>query len=136
MIQQIFKFLGAEIVISQKVNHDAGVKIPGARSHGNAARGRKAHRGVDRYPVSKRAQAQPVSQMRKDGFFWKRRPEMMHQRFIRNAVKAIAADPTVEVALRKGQMRCDFGNRLMESVVEARELSSRRKDRLRGSDQR
>src|ERR1700735_2662409 len=61
---------------------------------------------------------------------------MMHQRFIRNAVKAIAADPTVEVALWKGQMRCDFGNRSMESVVEARELSSRRKDRLRGGDQR
>ena len=51
-------------------------------------------------------------------------------------MKTIASNAGVEIALRQGKVRCDLGNRLMKSVIKARELRRRWEDRLRRSDER
>ena len=50
-------------------------------------------------------------------------------------MEAVAANAGVEVALRDGEVRCDFGDGLMKSIVETGKMRGRRKDRLRGCDQ-
>ena len=136
MIEQIFELVGVELFIAQKIEDDAGVEVARARPHRNAASGSEAHRSVDRYPVSQCTQTRSVAQMSEDGSLGKLCAEMMHQRLVRNTVETITANPCVEVALREGEMRCDFRHRLMKSVVEAGKLRGRRKDRLRGGDER
>ena len=70
--------------------------------------------------------------MREDRTFGQLLAEMMNQRFVRNSVKTVAPNTSVEVALRQRKMRGDFRNRLMKSVVETRELRGRWENRLRG----
>src|SRR6202022_3328340 len=55
MVEQNFKFIGAELLIAHEIEKDARIEIAGARAHRNAARGSEAHGGVDRYSVSKSA---------------------------------------------------------------------------------
>ena len=136
MIEQIFKLVGAELLIAHKVEEDARIEIAGARAHRNAAGGSEAHGGVDRYSVAKSAEAGSVAEMREDGSFGKLRAEMMHQRLVGETVETIASNPCVEIALRERQMRCHFRHGLVKSIVETGEVRRRRKDRLRGSDER
>src|ERR1700689_971642 len=136
MIEQILQTVGVELLIPQQIDDDARVEVARARPHWNAASRSKTHRGIDRYPVTKCAETRSVTQMGEDGSFGKLCAEIMHQRFVRNAVETIAANALVEIPLRERQMRSDFRDRLVKSVVEAGELCGRRKDRLRGSDQR
>ena len=102
MVEQIFKFVGAELLIPYKVEDDARIKIAGASTHRDAARGGQAHRGVDRYSVAKSAEAGSITQMREDGSFGNLRTEMMHERLVRETVETIASNPAVEIALREG----------------------------------
>ncbi len=136
MIEQIFKTVGVELLCPEKIYDDAGVEVAGPSPHGNTAGWSQAHRGVDGFSISQGTKARAVPQVREDGSLGKLRSEMMYQRFVRDAVKAVTANPRFEVALRQCEVRGDFGNRLMESVVETGELRGRRKDRLCGSDQR
>ena len=78
MIEQIFKLIGAEFLIPQKVKEYARVEIAGARPHWYAAGGSEAHGGVDGYSVAKRAEACSVAKVREDGSPGKSRAEMMH----------------------------------------------------------
>ena len=102
MVEQIFKFVGAELLIAQEIEEDARVKIAGACTHRDAAGRSEAHGGVDRYSVAKGAQAGSVSEVRQDGSFGKLRAEVMHQGFIRKTVETIASNSCVEVALGEG----------------------------------
>src|SRR5713226_832127 len=47
MVEQIFKLIGAELLIAQKVEENARIKIARARTHRDATRGSEAHGGVD-----------------------------------------------------------------------------------------
>src|ERR1700686_4045313 len=134
MVEQVFKLVGVELLLAEKINDDAGVEVAGSRSHGNSASGRQAHGGVDRYSISQGTEARSIAQVRENRSFGKVRAEMMDQGFVGNAVEAVATDAGVEVALRQGEMRCNFRNRLVKGVVEAGEMLPR-KDRLRGGDQ-
>src|SRR5271170_4049399 len=136
MVEQIFQLVGVELFIAHKIKDHARVEIARARPHGYAPSGSEAHRSIDRDSVSQRTQARPISEVRKYGSWRKLRAEMMHERFIRNAVEAIAPNPRVEVALREREMRCGLRNRLVKSVVKAGVVCSRGEDRLRGSDKR
>ena len=51
-------------------------------------------------------------------------------------MKAIAANPCVEVAVGERETRSDFWDRPVKSVVETGKLCSRRKYQLCGGDQR
>src|ERR1700730_16333838 len=117
MIQQIFKSIGVELLISQQKENDAWVEVARARPHRNAASGSKAHGGIDRSPVEKRTETRPVAQMRKDGASGKLCAEVVHQRFVRNTVETIATNPRVKIALRDWQVRCDVRNCLVKGVV-------------------
>ena len=74
--------------------------------------------------------------MREDGSLGKRCTEMMHQRLVRNTVETVTTNACVKVALREGEAACNLRHRSMKSVVEAGILRGRRKDRLRGGDER
>ncbi len=120
----------------KKIDKDARIEIAGARAHGNSAGGSEAHGGVDRYSVAKSAETRSVAEMREDGSLGKLRAEVMDERFVGEAVETVAPNTRVEVALRKWQMRCNFGHGPVKCIVEAGELRCCGKDRLRGSDQR
>jgi len=122
MIEQIFQLVGVELLISQKINDDAGVEVTASGSHQNATRRSEAHGSVNGFSVSQRTQTRSVAKVRKDGSLRKLCAEMMHQRFVGNTVKTVATNSSVEVALRKRQVGRDFGNRLMKCVVEAGKL--------------
>jgi len=100
MVEQIFKLIDAEFLIAQKIEEDAGVEIAGARAHGDAAGGSESHRRVDGYSAAKSAEACSVTQVGEDGSPWKPRSEVMHERFIREAVEAVAPDTGIEISLR------------------------------------
>src|ERR1700685_2689709 len=108
MIEQILQTLGVEFLIAQQIYDDAGVEVAGARPHGNTASRSQPHRGIDGYPVAKRAETRSITQMREDGSFGKRCAEAMHQRLVRHAVKTIAADAFVEIAPRERKIGCTF----------------------------
>src|SRR5579864_4283440 len=61
---------------------------------------------------------------------------MMHDCFVREAVKSVVANASVEIALRDREMRGNFGHGVMEGVIEAGELSRARENGLRRSDER
>src|SRR5450631_3270565 len=80
--------------------------------------------------MAKRAQAGSVAQVREDGSLGKLRAEVKHQRFVGEAVEAIALNAGFEITLRKRQMRCDLGHGAMKSIVETGEVRGRGKTRL------
>src|SRR6202166_5211931 len=134
MIEKIFKLVSFELLVAQQIEEDARVEVARARTHRNATSRSKAHRSVDRYPVSKCTETRAVAQMRKDGSSGKLRVGVMHQRLIRNTVEAIASNPCVEIAMREGKVRRDLGDPLVKSVGEAGEMCRPREDRWRGGD--
>src|SRR5271156_1572580 len=72
--------------------------------------------------------------MRENGAPGKACAEMVHQRFIGNAMKAVAPNSVVEVVAGESEARCDLRNGLMKSVVETYELRGRGGKRLGGCD--
>jgi len=79
MVEQVFKLVGVELLLAEKINDDAGVEVAGSRSHGNSASGRQAHGGVDRYSISQGTEARSIAQVRENRSFGKLRAEMMDQ---------------------------------------------------------
>jgi len=79
MIEQILKFVHAQLVITQKIKEDARVEIAAASAHRDAAGGSEAHSRVDRYSVPEGAEACAITEMRKDRSFGKRRAQVMHE---------------------------------------------------------
>lgn len=71
VIEQIFQFVVAELLIAQKVEKNARIEITRARAHRDAAGGREAHGGVDRYSIAESAKARSVTEVREDGTFGK-----------------------------------------------------------------
>ena len=104
MIEQIFQLVVAELLIAQEVEKNARIEIPRARAHRDAAGGREAHGGVDRYSIAKSAKARSITEVREDGSFGKPLAEVMHQRFIGEAMESVASNTCVEVALGKRQV--------------------------------
>ena len=135
MIEQIFQFVVAELLIAQEVEKNARIEIARARAHRDAAGGREAHGGVDRYSIAKSAEARSVTEMREDGTFGKALAEVMHQRFIGEAMESVALNTRVKVALGKRQVRCYFRDGAVKGIVEAGKVDRRWKDRLRGGDE-
>src|ERR1700689_2321149 len=57
MIEQIFQFVDAELLIAQEVEENSRIEITRARAHRDASGGSESHGGVDRYPIAKSAKA-------------------------------------------------------------------------------
>ena len=69
-----------------------------------------------------------MASLRKDGSPRQLFAEVIHQRFIRKAVKTIAANACIEVGPWQGKPRRDFRDRAMKRVVEASEMRGEGKD--------
>jgi len=136
MIQQVFKRIGIQLLVPQKIENHTRIKIARSRAHGNAASGCESHRGVNRLAVANSTETRPVSEVGKYGSAGQFRGEVMHQRFVRNAVEPITPNPRLKVPLRQRYFRSHLRNGLMEGRIETRELRRNRKNRLRGSHQR
>ena len=80
-------------------------------------------------PFRRAHRLDPLPRCAKMARSWHLRAKTMHQRFIRKPMKSIAANARIEVALRDGEVRCDFRHGLVKSIVEAGKLHRRRKDR-------
>ena len=78
MIQQVFKLVGAEFFLAQKINENARVEVARSCGHGNASGWSEAHCGVDGFPVAERAKARSIAEVREDGPLGKLRAEVMH----------------------------------------------------------
>ena len=136
VIDEIFDGISAEFFGSQEIKKNAGVKIAGAGAHGNSAGGGQAHGGIDGNAIAKSAKAGSIAEMREDRAFGKLIAEMMDQGFVRKAVEAVAADASIEITLREGEVRGQFRHGLVKYIVEAGELGRFGKDGLGGCDQR
>src|ERR1700691_5025519 len=102
MIEQIFKLVGTEFLVAQKIEEDARVEIARARSHRDATGGSEAHGGVNGYSIPQSAEACPIAKMGEDGSPRKLRAKVMHERLVRKTVETVAPNACVEISLRKG----------------------------------
>src|SRR5579862_1303988 len=74
--------------------------------------------------------------MGEDGSRGQTRTQVVYQRFVRNAVEAVAPNSGLEIASRKREVRRNRRDGLMKSIVEAGVLRCCRKNRLCGSYKR
>ena len=89
MIEQIFQFVIAELFVAQEIRENARIEIARACAHRDAAGGREAHGGIDRYSIAEGAKARSVTEMRKNRTFGKAFAEVMHQRFISRGTRSV-----------------------------------------------
>ena len=119
MVDHLFQCGGIQPVFAQQVEQHAGVEVAAAGAHHHPAAGRQAHGGVDGSPVPQGSQAGAVAQVR--DHYPALRPlfQSAGDVLIGQAVKSVAAQAVLAVAMGQWQGVGDRGQGGVKGGVEA-----------------
>ena len=107
-------FFGGLGNLAQDEKQHAGIDVAGARAADDAAGGRQAHRGVEALAVADGGDGCAVAEMRDDQLLRHVRLQLIDDRLVGDAMRAVAAHAHVGVLLRDGHVLDHFGHGAME----------------------
>lgn len=127
VIHHAMELLDAHLLGPREVPRKAGIKVSGARAHGNAGRWRERHRRVNAPALQYCGEARSIAKMSKDDASTRcvgacNAFELFHEKRIGKAMKAEAPDAFLVEATRDRQELRDARHVAMERRVEARHL--------------
>ena len=105
--------------LAQDEEQHAGIDVAGARAADDAAGRREAHRSVEAFAVANGGDGRAVAEMRDDQLLRHVGLQLIHDRFVRDAMRAIAAHAHRGIFRGNGHVLGHFRHGAMEVGVEA-----------------